>query len=428
MLGSLQREEATMNRRERVKTAFSHREPDRVPIFELTVANPVLETVLGRRIQGFGTGEAKAAGIRAGRQGREARRALIRKNVEGMMELYEKVGFDMFWFRPTEYLAAVFMGLPDDITTNCLFDVTIEETEPDTFRIESREHGFWSLEKYEQASDTCVTVRDSISEKGIEELRRYVAYLERAAGDPLPECLEDGLESIRIAVSRQAARKADGMFVLGAADVAFPTFLPYLPLFLETMIDEPRLVERYMEATTEGVMTILRAELDVGVDGILGAEDWCFGKAPLFSPEMFRRFLTPHLRRIAEECHRHGVPFIKHLDGNTTVLLDILVDEVGIDGLHSIEPAAGMDIGRVKRKYGDRVTLLGNIDCGRLLSFGTGAEVVAAVKNILRTASPGGGHVFSSSNSIHSGVSPQTFRTMLDAIGEFGTYPISIPA
>ena len=215
---------------------------------------------------------------------------------------------------------------------------------------------------------------------------------------------------------------------MGAADIACPTFLPFLPLFLETMVDEPSLVERYMAATTEGVMTILRAELDLGVDGILGAEGWCFGKGPLFSPEMFRRFMAPHLKRIADECHRRGVPFIKHLDGNTTVLLDILVDEVGIDGLHSIEPPAGMDIGWVKKKYGERITLLGNIDCGHLLTFGTPADVVQAVKDIIRVASPGGGHVFASSNSIHSGVSPEIFWAMVNAVKTFGTYPISIPA
>jgi uroporphyrinogen decarboxylase len=108
-----------------------------------------------------------------------------------------------------------------------------------------------------------------------------------------------------------------------------------------------------MAATTEGVLTILRTELDLGVDGILGAEDWCFGKGPLVSPSMFRRYMAPHLKRIVDECHARGVPFVKHLDGNTTVLLDILVDEVGIDGLHSIEPPAGMDIAWVKKKYGD---------------------------------------------------------------------------
>jgi hypothetical protein len=417
-----------MNRKERVRTTFSHREPDRVPMFELTVANPVLQSVLGRRIMGFGTGEAKAAGIRAAMKGGEERRTLIRESVTGMMELYEKAGFDMFWFRPTDYLACVMMGLPDDITANSIFDISVKEIESNTFRIESPEHGFWSVEKYEPESDTCVTVQDSIAEGGIRELRRYVEHLERTADAPLHECLRDGLGSIRLAVQRQKARGEDALFVMGAADIACPTFLPFLPLFLETMVDEPSLVERYMAATTEGVMTILRAELDLGVDGILGAEDWCFGKGPLFSPGMFRRFMAPHLKRIADECHRRGVPFIKHLDGNTTVLLDILVDEVGIDGLHSIEPPAGMDIGWVKKKYGERITLLGNIDCGHLLTFGTPAEVVQAVKDIIRVASPGGGHVFASSNSIHSGVSPEIFWAMVNAVKRFGTYPISIPA
>jgi hypothetical protein len=416
-----------MTRIERVKTTLAHREPDRVPMFELTVANPVLQSVLGRRIEGFGTGEAKVAGIRAGLKGREARRELIKRNVEGMMELYEKVGFDMFWFRPTEFMATALMGLPDNVTANYLFDVRITEIEENTFRIESPEHGFWSIEKYEPESDTCVTVDDCIKQGGIEELRRYVEYLESAADAPLHEALQDGLGSIRLAVARQRGRGEEGMFVLGAADVPCPTFLPYLPLFLETMVDEPQLVERYMAAATEGEMTLLRAQLEMGVDGVLGAEDWCFGGGPLFSPDMFRRFLAPHLKRIADECHRRGLPYLKHLDGNTKVLLDILVDEVGIDGLHSIEPPAGMDIGWVKGKYGDRITLLGNIDCAHLLSFGTKEEVIEGVKSILRVASPGGGHVFSSSNSIHSGVSPETFWTMVNAVKELGRYPISIP-
>lgn len=417
-----------MIRKERIFTTLKHREPDRVPMFELTVANPVLENVLGRRIEGFGTGEAKAAGIRAGMQGAEARRALIKRNVEGMMEFFEKVGYEMFWYRPTDFLVTFAMGLPDDITANSIFDVSITEIQPNIFRIESLEHGFWSIEQYEPESDICVTITDSISRGGISELRRYVHYLEKMADAPLHESLKDGIEAVRIAVERQKARGDEGMFVLGAADIAFPTFVPYLPLFLETMIDEPTLIERYMDATTEGMMTILRAQLELGVDGILGAEDWCFSGGPLVSPEMFRRFMAPYLKRIVDECHARGVPYFKHLDGNTKLLLDILVDEVGIDGLHSIEPAAGMDIAWVKKKYGDRITLLGNIDCASLLSFGSKEQVVEAVKYILRVASPGGGHIFSSSNSIHSGVKPETFWTMVNAVREYGTYPISIPS
>jgi len=415
-----------MTKKERVKTALLHKEPDRVPIFELTVANPVLESVLGRRIAGFGTGEAKIAGIKVAMQKkREARRAIIKENVEGMLEAYDKIGFDIFWFRPTEYLAPVEMGLPDDITASHIFDVDIVEIEKDTFRIGSKEYGFWSIEKYEKESDTCVTVTDGIKEGGIRELRRYVDYLEKAKVTPLHPCLQDGLEAIRIAVEHEKA-KEDGMFVLGAADIACPTFLPYIPLFLQTMIDEPKLVERYMEATTNGVIPLLKAQLEIGVDGILGAQDWCYRGGPLFSPAMFRKFMAPHLKKIVDICHDYGVPYIKHLDGNTTSLLDILIYEVGIDGLHSIEPQAGMDIEWVKKKYGSKITILGNIDCGNLLTFGSKEEIIAEVKKIIKVASPGGGHIFSSSNSIHSGVSPDTFWTMIEAVRKFGKYPIRI--
>jgi len=189
------------------------------------------------------------------------------------------------------------------------------------------------------------------------------------------------------------------------------------------MIDEPKLVERYMEVITEGAIPLLRAQLEMGVDGILGAQNWCYKEGSLFSPKMF---MAPHLKRIVDECHRYGVPYIKHLNGNTTVLLDMLVYEVGIDGLHSIEPPAGMDIGWVKRKYGDKITLLGNIDCAHILTFGSREEVIEQVKNIIKVASPGGGHIFASSNCIHSGVSPDTFWTMIKAVREFGKYPISI--
>ncbi len=50
------------------------------------------------------------------------------------------------------------------------------------------------------------------------------------------------------------------------------------------------------------------------------------------------------------------------------------------------------------------------------------------MKSIIRVASPGGGHVFASSNSIHSGVRPEIFQAMVNAVRQYGTYPISVPA
>jgi uroporphyrinogen decarboxylase len=117
------------------------------------------------------------------------------------------------------------------------------------------------------------------------------------------------------------------------------------------------------------------------------------------------------------------VPFIKHTDGCLWPILDDIVG-AGIDALDPLEPIAGMDIGRVKALYGDRIAVVGNVDCGELLCRGTTDEVVAAVKETIAKASPGGGHVLASSNSIHPAVNPQNYRAMVEAAREFGRYPI----
>jgi uroporphyrinogen decarboxylase len=121
-----------------------------------------------------------------------------------------------------------------------------------------------------------------------------------------------------------------------------------------------------------------------------------------------------------------GVPFIKHCDGYTWPILEQMVS-TGVDCINPMEPAAGMDIGEVKKAFGDRVALMGNIDCSHLLSFGTPEEVREAVKECIRAASPGGGHILSSSNIIHDGVAPENFTAMLEAAREFGRYPINVP-
>jgi uroporphyrinogen decarboxylase len=83
-----------------------------------------------------------------------------------------------------------------------------------------------------------------------------------------------------------------------------------------------------------------------------------------------------------------------------------------------------MDIGKVKQRYGNRVCLIGNIDCSHILSEASEKEVEAAVRECILKASPGGGHIISSSNSIHSSVKPQNYRAMIEATRKYGKYPI----
>jgi uroporphyrinogen decarboxylase len=139
------------------------------------------------------------------------------------------------------------------------------------------------------------------------------------------------------------------------------------------------------------------------------------------SPRHFREFFYPGLCRVMQGYKELGLYVIKHTDGNLWPIIDMIIDS-GIDCLDPIDPQAGMDLGEVKAKYGQRVALKGNVDCAHLMTFGTPDEVIEATKEVLRKGMPGGGFILSSSNSIHSAVKPENYLAMLQALRDYGRY------
>jgi len=114
---------------------------------------------------------------------------------------------------------------------------------------------------------------------------------------------------------------------------------------------------------------------------------------------------------------------IKHCCGNINGLLDMIVD-AGIDAIHPLDQTAGMDIAAVQERYRGRIAVIGGIDCGELLTNGRPEEVAAVTKRLLKEVSSKGGHVVSSSNTIHPKVKPENYLAMADTVKTFGKYPI----
>ena len=113
------------------------------------------------------------------------------------------------------------------------------------------------------------------------------------------------------------------------------------------------------------------------------------------------------------------------LDGNVWPILDMMIDS-GITCLDPIDPAGGMDLAAVKASCGHRVAVKGNVDCAGVLVSGTRAETIAATIEALRKGMPGGGYICSSSNSIHASVNPVNYCAMMEAIREYGKYPMTL--
>lgn len=163
--------------------------------------------------------------------------------------------------------------------------------------------------------------------------------------------------------------------------------------------------------------------IEMGAEIIVDGDDYAGVNGLLMSIDHIKQFNLPALRKLVKVAHDHGVPFVKHCDGNMMEIVDLLIQE-GVDCLNPIEPAPGMDIGQIKQRYGHRVSLWGGIDCTNLLTFGTPELVRAATLECIEKAGPGGGYILSSTNTIHHGVPANNFLAMVDTARKHGNYPV----
>ncbi len=229
------------------------------------------------------------------------------------------------------------------------------------------------------------------------------------------------LQTLAAAVRRFKGERA--IVFLGHEAFEFSHYLRGMDNLLTDYVLNPRLAERLARTVTDYKRRVMARAIEMGADIVLTGDDYAHRLAPIMSPAHFRRFVLPFLQEMVDLARAHHVPFIKHTDGNLWPIIDDLV-ATGIDGLDPLEPIAGMDIGRVKQRYGQRLCVIGNVDCGELLSRGTEEEVVAAVQETLAKGAVGGGHILASSNSIHPAVKPRNYRAMVEAGRRYGRYPL----
>jgi uroporphyrinogen decarboxylase len=137
----------------------------------------------------------------------------------------------------------------------------------------------------------------------------------------------------------------------------------------------------------------------------------------MISPKMWRELVLPCHRSIVEEL---DVPVIWHSDGAIESLLPMAI-EAGFRGVHGLEPAAGIDLGKVKRAFGDNLVLVGNVDAAVLCGSDINA-VRGEVTRCIEQGAPGGGYMLSSCNSIFKGMNPASILEMYQYAEKVGVY------
>ena len=178
---------------------------------------------------------------------------------------------------------------------------------------------------------------------------------------------------------------------------------------LDTVID--RFVEHNI-AVVEGLQPL-------GYDFIMSYDDICFNSGPMFSPQTLKEVFLPRIQPLLDAIK---LPWAYHSDGDLKKVMDDLTG-MGMNAIMAIQPDV-MDIVEVKKQYGDRIAVWGNIDLHYTLTRGSVEETVAEVKQRIREVGPGGGFIISTSNCFPEYCNVDNAIAMIDTIAQYRDYPI----
>lgn len=176
--------------------------------------------------------------------------------------------------------------------------------------------------------------------------------------------------------------------------------------------DYPDLMHEMMEFFADFIIETSRPVLEkINVEYFTLNEDMSMKSGPLLSPDTFKQFIFPHLKRMVEFFKSHGVTyFVVDTDGNPTALLPLLID-AGVDTLWPIERAADFSPLDVRKKFGRSLRLWGGVDKREL------ARGKEAIRNHLRELIPlieEGGFIPTVDHLVPPDVSWDNFRYYMD--------------
>ncbi len=201
----------------------------------------------------------------------------------------------------------------------------------------------------------------------------------------------------------------------------FPTMLSLgTEHFCLALYDDPPFVEAVLDRYCDWIEVVAERVCQLGFDVFVSTDDVAFNTGPFFSPAVFRELVLPRYRRVAKKV---TLPWIIHSDGNVLPFLDDLL-RIGIAGLHPNEKGA-MDIRAMKRRFGGRLCLLGNVDLN-LLGMGEPEAVDHEVRELIRDVGPGGGYIVTSGNSLAGYLIPQNVLALSKAVQKYGRYPLAV--
>jgi uroporphyrinogen decarboxylase len=218
------------------------------------------------------------------------------------------------------------------------------------------------------------------------------------------------------------ARRQDKFVVYSGHACFHPTWAKIgMERELTGLIEHPEFITELFAAHTRLMIDLYEGMRHRGMtfDAAWFNDDLGWTVAPLISPQMYRELVFPHHKRLCDYFSEQGLKTMLHSDGNVAPLIPHFLD-AGFIALHPLEAKAGLDVRDLKRQYGPRLVLFGNVDVRKL--SGTKEDIEEEIRVKLTAGKEGGGYIYHSDHSVPSSVSFANYCFALDMVRHYGRY------
>lgn len=187
--------------------------------------------------------------------------------------------------------------------------------------------------------------------------------------------------------------------------------------------DEPDLMHEIWNYFLEFTKSRTRGLCKAGVDEILmqGSNS----SMSLINPQIYREYILPVNREISKICREEKIICHLHTCGRSREVVEMnCAEEPLFDVIEPLEkpPSGNVNIAKVKRKYGKKCALKGNLLTSGNLVRGTPKQVEQEVIETLKAAGEGGGFILSTGDQVGGNTPDENLFAMVEAGKKYGVY------
>jgi uroporphyrinogen decarboxylase len=152
---------------------------------------------------------------------------------------------------------------------------------------------------------------------------------------------------------------------------------------------------------------LAKGQAAAGADAVLISS--AFAGAGFISPAHYREFVLPYEKRVIDGVKAAAdIPVYTHTCGAIGDRLEAMAD-TGTNGIDTLDPPplGTVDLADARARTRGRLFLKGNIDPVNTVLHGTPDDVLAAARERIEIAAPGGGYILSTACAVPPAAAPE---------------------